>query len=289
MKLGLRYLVCTTPRSGSTYLCHLLGRTGALGMQPYDERRFEYCKRFVQQGGPSARDGRLVTVFEDAFVESATPNGVAGFKVMWEHLDRVIAALAHSGAGSRAELERRLASETRFIRLRRRDELSQAVSWNRALQSDGWHYLAEQKFEGRYVYDFPGIALGIRRVRRAERAWRRFFERAGVEPLTLYYEDYLEDVPGAVQRIAAYLGVELAAPVDASPGTLRIQRDERNAEWARRYREDARTPLRAALAVLRAVGSREWRESYRTRRASQMRSIETSPADRRPVPDVRNR
>lgn len=265
----VRYLVCTTPRSGSTYLCHVLSRTGRLGMQPYEPRRFEYWKRHVESGfaGIDWRTASVDSLLEDAWQASATPNGVAGFKLMASQLDLVVRTALRRGAGGRTreEVERRLAATTRFLWLRRRDELRQAISWNRALQTDGWYYLAEQQFEGPLVYDFPGIALARRRVRRSDEGWRRFFARTRVEPLTLHYEDYLGDVPGAVSRIAEFLGVELAGPVDVSAGTLRRQSDRTNVEWSARFERDASTPWRAAGALLRALASREWRDSYRRR------------------------
>ena len=71
--VGKRYLICTVPRSGSTYLCDLIARTGVLGMCPYESRRFEYILRYFRtdfRGVDWTRTG-VHELFDAAFAESA--------------------------------------------------------------------------------------------------------------------------------------------------------------------------------------------------------------------------
>ncbi|MEP7365847.1 MAG: Stf0 family sulfotransferase [Acidobacteriota bacterium] len=265
-----RYLICTAPRSGSSYLCHLLARTGTLGMRPYEQRRSEYILRSSRNGFREVdwSESGVVQLFDLAFAESATPNGVMGFKVMWEHFDEVIRkalrSLRHRGM-QRSEIEREVAATTQFVWLRRRNEIRQAISWAKALQSDGWNIDSQNAYQGKYVYDFPGISLARFRIRRAESGWSGFFERCGIRPLVLYYEDYLSDLPAALEAIAKLLGVPPPEPVDAASIVLKIQADSINEAWEGRYRADSSGALKSARAVANALGSREWREGYRQR------------------------
>jgi LPS sulfotransferase NodH len=63
------------------------------------------------------------------------------FKVMWPQVRRTLEVSARrslSGKVNFTELERRLAGNTRFVWLRRRDQEQQAISLNKAIQSNGW-------------------------------------------------------------------------------------------------------------------------------------------------------
>lgn len=265
-----RYLVCTVPRSGSTYFCHLLSSTQLWGMQPYEPRRFEYILRYFRTGfeGVDWSSAGLAELFAAAFAASSTSNGVQGFKVMWEHFDRIIDVSRRRGADkakSRAELEKQLAAGVRFVWLRRRNQVRQAISWNRALQSNGWNIETQRAFQGRPVYDFPGIGLAQRRIRRAESAWQSYFNRCGVEPLIVYYEDYLEDIPAAMASLGRRLGLPPTSRVETETKLLDVQSDRTTDEWESRYRRDSSSALAAIRAYAAALASSEWRAAYRRR------------------------
>ncbi len=264
---GTRYLVCSVPRSGSTLFCHLLRSTGRLGMQPFDGGRFEYLVpylrgRFKQVDWSSTG---LFDLLEIPFGSSATSNGVMGFKVMWDQFDRLLETARTRGRDrgmSRTEAESRLASRTRFVWLRRRDGVRQAVSWAKALQSNAWNSRVQREFRGRYLYDFPGITLALRRIHAAEAAWQGFFDRWGVTPLTLYYEDYLVDRDAAVRSVAEGLGVAPVPVLDLQADPIEVQSDGVNLEWERRYREDSRSALTSVRAMAVAVASPAWWSTY---------------------------
>jgi len=83
------YIVCSTPRSGSTLLCETLDRTKLAGLPR------EYFFPYLEPG-QMAEWG--VTTFPDYFervlVEGTTPNGVFGVKIMWLYLRELIDRLA---------------------------------------------------------------------------------------------------------------------------------------------------------------------------------------------------
>jgi LPS sulfotransferase NodH len=86
-QVTVRYLVCSTPRSGSSYFCEALAATGVagspqleyMGITPFGEGAIEYLR-----GRVSAHAG---------------PNGAWGAKVFWDHFARMTNALLSSDEG----------------------------------------------------------------------------------------------------------------------------------------------------------------------------------------------
>jgi LPS sulfotransferase NodH len=71
------YLICTTPRSGSTLLCRYLTATGCAGVP--DEYLFEKTlPRFYGKHGVSD----FPSYFRALLENETTPNGVFGLKLM---------------------------------------------------------------------------------------------------------------------------------------------------------------------------------------------------------------
>jgi trehalose 2-sulfotransferase len=234
---GRGYLLCATPRTGSTLLCSLLASTGVLG-RPESYFRLEdeawYCERWgLATDRGQARDYR-------AFVRSArtaatTDNGVLGIRIMWESLDRPLAHLRQERDVSDVAVLRRGLGDLCFVWLRRLDVIGQAVSWSRADQTGYWH-------QGDTVSGEPTLDLERLRERHAtieahNQEWADWFDRHGVAPLAVTYEELVGDRSAVVDRIAAQLGVTL--PEGRQPASAhRRQADQLNAAWAAALRSD---------------------------------------------------
>jgi trehalose 2-sulfotransferase len=273
-EMQVRYMICTVPRSGSNYLCDSISQTEQLGMRALGHRRYERLKPLVADNfqGVNWTENDPLHLLESAFEQSVTANGVMGFKVMWSHLRRTLevsARRARQGQVKIKDLEKRLAENTRFIWLRRRDQERQAISLTKAIQSNAWRSSDDQVFQGQYVYDFPGIAWRLGEIRRQETAWQTFFERYSSEPLTLYYEDYLTDLEGTIRRIGDWLGVPCEYAVQGD-GEYQRQSSSLNEEWLRRYRQDASGMMRSAGAIAAAGASRDWWASFLQRLRSRI-------------------
>jgi trehalose 2-sulfotransferase len=130
------YLVCATPRSGSSLLCGLLAGTGVAG------RPEEYFWR-GDEGSWSQRWG--VSGFADylraAIAHGSTPNGVFGAKVMYGYLPDLLGSLVElpggRGLDDRSLLER-VFPNLCCLWIWREDVVAQAVSWSKALQTNVW-------------------------------------------------------------------------------------------------------------------------------------------------------
>jgi LPS sulfotransferase NodH len=252
------YLVCATPRSGSTLMCEMLARTGVAGRpQEYFEalratgRRRQPREYFAGVDDPDvlallppiappAREGepfeqRLRTVVR----EGTTPNGVFGAKLMWGHQADLQARLrALPGLGRLGPVERLAAvlGDVRYVFVRREDVVAQAISLWRAVQTDAWR--AEEEDGHQPQYSFAGVDHLVRMLRGHDRSWRRWFRSHGVEPLELRYEEIAGDPAAAIRRTLEHVGVadELRGALPEPP--LRRQADAVSSAWAERYRRE---------------------------------------------------
>jgi LPS sulfotransferase NodH len=252
------YLVCATPRSGSTLLCETLRKTGVAGnpleffeavpetgvpREPLDYLRgLEDPEALALVAGapphtpPPYSDLRGVRRYEDHLEHvrawGTTRNGVFAAKIMWAHLadlaDRLEAADAH-------ELVDALFDTPSLVWVRRADTVRQAVSLWRAMQTQSWR-AENATATGEPRYSYPALRHLVDLLAAHDAAWERFLAPAGARVLALTYEDVAADPAGAVRRTLAHIGV------DAEPGAVpatRRQADERSDAWAERYARDA--------------------------------------------------
>ncbi len=269
------YVVCSTQRSGSTYLCSLLASTGVAGnpqefFEAMAETRLPPHPGFFLAGLPMTglgirddhqpapvpeySDLRLVDGWrahlERTFQLGTTANGVFATKLMWNQLPEMewyAVALPELAGLQRVELLEALFGRPSYVWVRRRDKVRQAISLWRALQTRTWrreHATAPAQTTS-LGYSFEAIEHLRRRLEADDQAWGRFFREADLRPLELHYEDDVAPDPGgAVAKVLAHVGGEL--PVGWKPETTMLrQSDDLNDVWRAAYDRDS-----AALANL---------------------------------------
>jgi LPS sulfotransferase NodH len=240
----LSYLLCGTPRTGSTLLCDLLASTGVAGRpESYFREPDEpaWAQRFgLALVGDGAFDHRsYVHAVRRA---GSTPNGVFAARVMWGSMPRIVEKL-DTGPGARCDLDLLADAfgQLRLVHVKRADVVGQAVSWARAEQTGYWQ-------EGDRTSAHPRIDADhadrlVRTITEHNAAWSRWFQRQGVEPYVVMYEDVVADPGHAVQGLLDSLGVEL--PSTWRPRSAhRRQADELNAEWVDVLTQQARPAKR---------------------------------------------
>jgi trehalose 2-sulfotransferase len=267
------YLVCATPRSGSTLLCESLEATGVAGRpREYFEalketglprRPREYfwglrspeVLRLLPQDEQLDRNSERVATWNrddyarhlDASIqEGTTANGVFGAKMMWGYFDdfleltRGIPRFGGMGDGS---LLNAAFPDLQYVFVSRSDKVRQAVSLWRALQTWVWrkaeaHAEDERLPEQRAVYSFDAIDHLLDQLRRHEDAWRGFFFRIGRRPLSVLYEEVAGDLDATVDRVLRELHVERAPGSAPLAQQMRRQSDELSESWVQNYLED---------------------------------------------------
>ena len=230
-ELPRSYVLCGTPRTGSTLLCSLLCSTGVLG-RPESYFREPDEVAWATRFGLSTEDGRVrdYRAFVDAARSAGTSNnGVFGVRIMWGSLERMMEGLGQvSGKPDLPILEEALGPLT-FVHLRREDVTEQAVSWCRAEQTGYWQQGDVATREPHQ--DIPRMEQLMETIRKHDAAWRAWFDAQGVEPLSITYEQLVGDHRRVIQGIASKMAVEL--PSDWRPqSSHRKQADEFNRVWA---------------------------------------------------------
>jgi LPS sulfotransferase NodH len=225
------YVLATVPRTGSSYVSHLLWRTGCLGAP------LEYLN-FLPSGPPrfAVADPTGQTELWRSMLHLRTsPNGVFGVKCFSLQLRE----LQRRNPELLIEAMRLLlfrGRDTRVIRLRRRDRIAHAISYARAAASGVWRQ--EQESGGPATVDYSEKAVDEARafLDRQEADWELLFADYGIEPLTMWYEDIEAHPEQAVQAVAAFLDVELDPAAAVPIYQVERQSQDDSKRWRDRYR-----------------------------------------------------
>lgn len=250
------YLVCATPRSGSTLLCEMLAATGRAGnpAEHFEVLRYSGLPRqpreyFLEAGAPDLTEylpplepGQPSTERPENWwarvrAEGMTENGVWGGKLMWGHVEDFLGRARELDGLAGADLEtvlRALLGAPQLVYVARADKVSQAVSLWRALQTQAWRSNGgPSSDEARY--DFRAIDYLVARLENHDRAWQAWFAASGFEVRELSYERLERDPRACVASVLRSL--DLPDDEIPDPPTAR-QRDARSEEWVARYQEE---------------------------------------------------
>jgi LPS sulfotransferase NodH len=230
------YLVCATPRSGSTLLCELLRGTGVAGRpaEYFEALRSTGLPRQPRQYFEALDDPAVLDLLppldpgtpETAFAldavlrEGTTPNGVFGAKLMWTHLPDFLARVRSVDLPA-----------LRYVHVIRRAKVAQAVSLWIAIQTQRWRAEGEPGATREPVYSFAAIEHLVESLRRQEEAWTAWLD----DPLVVVYEELAAAPAPTIGELLDALGLE----GEASAPRMRRQSDGRSQAWAERYAEEA--------------------------------------------------
>jgi trehalose 2-sulfotransferase len=206
--------VCATPRCGSWFLCGLLASTGVAG-RPHEW--FWRDTRSALERAWGVRSGEEYV--ELVLAAGTTPNGVFGAKVMWGMLPDLSPF-----------------PDAQFVWLRRRDRIAQAVSFAKAVQTGHWHGW-DPVPRTQPTYHFEEIDTLRSEIDELEAGWEGWFEREGVEPLELAYEEVVATPQAETLRVLDFLSVELPPGVAVRPLTHPASKRTTD-EWPARYRRE---------------------------------------------------
>jgi len=249
------YVVCATPRSGSTLLCELLVDAGIAGRPAEHVEQLRLAGRPIEpreyfadaedrsmldllpaSAPPRPHGGPIEERLAATIAAASTPNGVFGTKVMWAYmadLQERLAELPDFGALGDAERLARLLGDVRFVHVHREDHVAQAISMWRAVQTRAWRAETDDACEP--VYSFAAIEHLAHRLERHAAAWERWFEHQGVSPLRIGYGELAEAPGAALHRTLELIGVDDALAGEPPAPSMRRQAGEPSREWADRY------------------------------------------------------
>ena len=224
------YLLASVPRSGSTYVSHLLWATGCLGA-PLEYLNFEPAGPFGFAGDSAARQAEL---WRSVLLRRTSPNGVFGLKAFPLQLQ----ALHEQNAPLMAQVMRTLlplGEQARVVQLRRRDRTAHAISYARALASGIWRSEQEGADRPEPAYSREAVIQAERLIEQQESAWHAMYRDLRIEPLELWYEDVLADPEGAIDAVASHLGVAVDPAAAVAVPPIRRQSQAGARAWAERH------------------------------------------------------
>jgi len=275
MKPTRSYLVCSTPRSGSTLVCKALRDTGVAG---HPEEYFEALRStgrprrpeeyfagvddrsiFDELGDPEdggAPPPAWSRTAYDRYLDWAkeqgtTDNGVFGAKLMWQYLGDFVGLLRGIPEYRELPLSELLPAafpDLTFVRVVRANKIRQAVSLWKAVQTASWSdkggeapteegYRAFlEEHKPQLRFHYKAISHLLDQTLAAEASWDAFFEHTRIKPILVLYENFYADYAASTLNILDRLGLEPPADFDPEP-QMRRQSDGINDDWARRFSE----------------------------------------------------
>lgn len=212
----MEYVICSCPRTGSHLLAEALAAIGA-------GRPREYLNPITSQGNAMVPRPRFLEPDPDGYFQRIrgenTVDGIFGIKVHYPQL-----AVFDGGAVGLV----RLLPAARYVSVTRRRTLRQAVSYAKATQSRVWR--AGLREHRRPRFNHLRIIKHLLFVAQEVEQWERFYQRHGIKPLRLVYEELDEDYGATMRRVIGFLGLE----ADVPPRPLARQADQITEEWVDR-------------------------------------------------------
>lgn len=224
------WLFASVPRSGSTYVSHLLWATGCLGA-PLEYLNFEPSGPYGFASESPAAQGEI---WRAVLAQRTSPNGVFGLKAFPLQLEGVHQANPALVAQVMRTLFPR-GGQARVVQLHRRDRTAHTISYARALLSGIWRKEQEPEDRPEPEYSANAMAHAARLIEQQETTWREMFRDLRVEPLRLWYEDVLADPDATAGAVADYLGVRLDPQAAIAVPAIGRQSQAGARAWAERH------------------------------------------------------
>jgi LPS sulfotransferase NodH len=246
------YILCGTPRTGSTLLCDLLASTKRAGTpDSFYGRKFmpdwAAAWHLPEPSTMSERDYAIVYL-EAAMRVGKAGTPIFGLRLMRESLDELSASLdlIHPGlASDRARFEKGF-GKILYIHLFRENKLEQAISYVKAEQTGLWHVAPDGTEIERLAppqdprYDFARLKAEVEKLEAYDAAWNTWFKTQEISPLRIGYETLATDPAASLIRICDALGIPAPKAEDVKPGVAKLS-DETSRDWVRRYHVDSTT------------------------------------------------
>ncbi|MCV6638224.1 Stf0 family sulfotransferase [Candidatus Albibeggiatoa sp. nov. NOAA] len=196
MQPQVKYVVCSTGRSGSFLLCRQLFNSQlGIPQEYFNPNHQELISSRL--GIPSANNHDYL-----AFLLShrTTANHVWGMKLHW-----------HQYQNKQLFIDNHLLdSDVKYIFLYRDDLVAQAISYHLSFVTGCWGFDETQTSVPHKVdfYDLAHIEKCYQRLIEGNEGWKTFFKQKNIEPLRIKYEDFIQNQPHHMRKIVDFLGVD---------------------------------------------------------------------------------
>lgn len=243
---SLSYVICTTPRSGSTLLCRLLSATGVAGM-PDSHFHVPSLERWLteydlEEATFSSREAALRMIFEAAFARGMANTNIFGLRMQRGSFGVFMEQLTLLSPNSTSEAERieSVLGPTTFIHLSRPDRVGQAISRLRAEQTGLWHRHADGSELERLAppqephFDPGAIARHIEELSALDAEWDRWFRQQRMQPLRITYDALSENPQKVLSGVLSAIGCDPSLAQKVETPTAKLAGRESD-EWKHRF------------------------------------------------------
>src|SRR5438874_5645414 len=121
------------------------------------------------------------------------------------------------------------------VRTSCRLKLRQALSKARAHQTGLWKVQAGKGVQREPQFDAELIEQCLQDSEEQEKLWERFFQRIGIDPLRIEYENLCEDYEGNIRRVLDFLQISLPRRARIGPPVTVRQADDISRGWEKRF------------------------------------------------------
>ena len=222
------YMLCTSPRSGSTLMCRMLHDTGVAGRPLsyfFEASPAEWAERHGGGAvGAPASEADLDAVFGAIRAKGCDGGDMFGVRQQAQSNGALFAALRVRNPDVKGDAAR-----------------LEAVSYVTAAQSGLWHRRADGTELERLsapvepVYDRAALQAAVEEFTGYAAAWEAWFAQEGIVPMCVSYDEVAGDPRGALERVLAFVGLDKGAAEGVAPSVAKLA-DARNAEWIARFR-----------------------------------------------------
>jgi LPS sulfotransferase NodH len=214
MNDGIRYSIISTPRSGTTYLCSLLQKTGRMGNpEEYfnDDLIPTYQEKLKLEGNPQSYLDKIIW-------QSRMKNDCVGVNINSKESFEV------------AKKNGWVDITTHWIRLTREDKILQSISLYKAWETNKWHSFQNSN-KSNVSYSFTGIKRAYDYILFQEKFW----DSMNIDYMDISYEkDLLEDCYTTIYCMLGYVNLPIEG-MGKLTSDIKILRDESSFDWKEKF------------------------------------------------------
>jgi LPS sulfotransferase NodH len=243
------YVICTSPRSGSTLLCRLLKASGVAGDPRsyfHEQSVAEWQADLDLTPDPAQSDlAALETVFSTVRERGTAGTGIFGLRLQRHSVEFFMKKLAdlHPQFASDSERIEAAFGPTQFIHLTRPDKISQAVSFVKARQTGLWHQAPDGTELERLsepqdpVYNRDDLRETHDLFLKYDQDWTDWFAKENITPYRITYDQLSAAPQETLKGVLKVLDADPRAAEGADPGIAKLA-DATSRDWVKRFKTD---------------------------------------------------
>lgn len=243
------YIICTSPRSGSTLLCSLLKNVGIAGRPDshfHEPSLISWLDAYrLREHEFETRLDALKTVFTLTLEHGKGTSEIFALRLQrhsFAFFAEQLAVLYPSIDDDKSRIEAAF-GRTLFVYLTRENKLDQAISYVKAQQTGLWHMAPDGTELERLAepqelrYDGAAISAQIDEFIQMETDWEGWFANEQIKPLRVTYDELSSAPYATLARVLHAIGLESEEPFERTPPVAKLA-DAINEKWAVLFRAE---------------------------------------------------